>query len=120
MDIQLDQMKSRDAKKVATSKANTKLSNFMGEVNDTDGIYGDKPKNGDEKPKLSKKGGLTYVHSGTDKYLHGGDYSYQGKSFSGENTSPVNKGLRPYVSILEGNVNFPEGAKIYLKGVTGK
>lgn len=122
MDIQLDQMRSKNAKKVAHSKSNARMGNFMESVNNTDGIYGDKSKNGngDDKPKLSTKGGLTFVESDGDKYLHGGDYSYQGKSFSGENTSTVNKGLKPYVSILEGNVDFAEGTKIFLKGVTGR
>ena len=122
MDIQLDQMRSKNAKKVAHSKSNMKMGNFMEGVNNTDGIYGDKnkKKNSNDKPKLSTKGNLTFVESDGDKYLHGGNYSYDGKSFSGENTSTVNKGLKPYVSILEGNENFAEGTKIYLKGVTGQ
>jgi hypothetical protein len=122
MDIQLDQMRSKNAKQVAHSKSNMKMGNFMESVNNTDGIYGDKSKNGngDGKPKLSEKGGLTYVHDGSDKYLHGGNYSYEGKNFSGENTSTVNKGLKPYVTIDEATTNFPAGTKIYLKGVTGQ
>ena len=98
MDIQLDQMRSKNAKKVAHSKSNVKMGNFMDTVNNTDGIYGDKDKKkGDGKPKMSKKGGLTFVHDGDTKYLHGGDYTTKGGfNFSGENTSPVVKGLKPY------------------------
>ena len=122
MDIQLDQMRSNDAKKVANSKANAKMGNFMEGVNNTDGIYGDKnkKKKSTDKPKVSVKGDLTFVESDGDKFLHGGDYSYEGKTFSGENTSTVNKGLKPYISILEKSDNFAEGTKIYLKGVTGQ
>ena len=122
MDIQLDQMRSSNAKKVAHSKSNEKMGNFMNTVQSSNGIYGDKDKKkkSTDKPKLSTKGNLTFVEDGADKYLHGGDYSYEGKNYSGENTSTVNKGLKPYVSILEGNENFAEGAKIYLKGVTSQ
>jgi len=123
MDIQLDQMDSRNAKKVAQSKANMRMGNFMETVNSTDGIYGDKSKenNGDGKPKMSKKGGLTFIHDGKDKLLHGGDYiTKSGQKFSGENTTQVVKGLKPYVTIredMEGENALKAGQKIYLSNI---
>lgn len=120
MDIQLDQMRSKNAKKVAHSKSNVKMGNFMDTVNNTDGIYGDKDKKkGDGKPKMSKKGGLTFVHDGDTKYLHGGDYTTKGGfNFSGENTSPVIKGLKPYVTLLEDARDRKAGEKIYIKDIS--
>jgi len=100
-----------------------KMGNFMETVNNTDGIYGDKSKenNGDGKPKISKKGGLTFVHDGNDKLLHGGDYvTKSGSRFSGENTSPVVKGLKPYVTLredMEGENALKAGQKIYLSNI---
>jgi len=119
MDIQLDQMDSRNAKKVAESKANKKLKGFMGKVNGTDGIYGDKKKNGNGGPKLVKgKNDVQYTNDNGDKYLIGGDYKTgDGRMFVGENTSPVNKGLKPYVTILESSTDFKEGEKINLKDI---
>ena len=57
MDIQLDQMDSRNARKVAESGANKKMRGFMGKVHATNGLYGDKnknnKKNGGEKDNFS-------------------------------------------------------------------
>ena len=114
MDIQLDQMDSRNAKKVAESGANKKMKGFMGKVNNTDGIYGDKKKNGDGGPKLIKgKNDVQYTNDSGDKYLIGGDYkTSDGRMFVGEN-----KGLKPYVTILESSKDFKEGEQVNLKDI---
>jgi len=123
MDIQLDQMDSRNAKKVAESGANKKLRNFMGKVRETNGLYGDKnknnKKNGGEKDNFStNKNGVNFINSKEgEKYLIGGDYSAGGKTFSGENTSAVNKGLKPFVTIIEATDNFAAGDKISIKDI---
>jgi hypothetical protein len=123
MDIQLDQMDSRNSRKVAESGANKKLRSFMGKVHETNGLYGDKnknsKKNGGEKDTFStNKHGLTFMNSKEgEKYLTGGDYSAGGKTFSGENTSAVNKGLKPYVTIIEATDNFAAGDKISIKDI---
>ncbi len=45
------------------------------------------------------------------------NYSAGGKSFSGENTSAVNKGLKPFVTIIEATDNFAAGDKISIKDI---
>ncbi len=120
MDIQLDQMDSRNAKKVAESGANKKMRGFMNKVNETDGMYGDKKKTGNSNgPKITTgKNDVKFTTSGGDKYVIGGDYkTSDGRMFVGENTSAVTKGLKPYVTIMEASNDFKEGEKIYLKDI---